>query len=521
MIDTDQWSMADMLRGRARAQPAHSAVVFEGRTTTYGQLDAHTSRVAQGLIAFGIAPGARTAVLDFNSDRYVEVYFGTVKARATMVGINARLAPPEVVYVANDAHVEVLFVGAEHYALVEGIERELRTVRHIVALDGGHSRWPAYAEWRDAQSARDPGLAADPDDDCIQLYTSGTTGHPKGVCHTHRTWGACLRAVTSCNWGRYDSSTVLLICMPQFHVAGFNMTCFALNAGGTAVIMRKVDPAEILRLVPRHGVTDSLWVPAIMLAILSLPQAADTDFSSLRTISYGAAPIAADLLDQAQRTFRCGFVHLYGLTENAGCGTQLSADMHDPKLGKLRTVGKPYPGLELRVVDAEGKDLPPGKVGEIVMRAPWTMRGYWRNPEATRDAVREGWLHSGDAGYLDEDGYLYIFDRVKDMIITGGENVYPAEVENALFGHADVADVAVIGVPDEKWGEAVKAIVVPKPGAKLDVEDVLRFARTRIAGYKVPKSIDLVEALPRNASGKVLRRTLREPYWKGQERRVH
>lgn len=520
MSREQHWTMAQIVREGARRHPEATALLFEDRSTSYRDLDVRSSQVAQGLIAWGLRPQARTAILDFNSERYAEVYFGAVKANACHVGINARLAGPEIAWIIQDAGVEVLFVGAEHHALVASLEPELASVRHIVALQGGHGRWPDYRAWRESQPCADPRRPIAADDDCIQLYTSGTTGHPKGVCHTHRTWGASLRAVRRTDWGRYRRDSVVLVCSPLFHVAGFNMACFALGGGGMVVIARKADAAQLLRLIVRHRVTDVLFVPAILPAMLALPEAGTADFSSLRTISYGAAPIAPDLLDRAHATFGCGFVHLYGLTENCGCGTHLPAALHDPQLGKLRSCGRPYEGLELRVVDAQGRELRAGEVGEVIMRAPWTMRGYWRQPDATAAAVREGWLHSGDAGFLDADGYLYIHDRVKDMIVTGGENVYPAEVEAALAGHPAVAEVAVIGVPDAKWGEAVKAIVVLRPGASLEVEDLQRYARTRIAGYKVPRSVEVADALPRNASGKVLRRTLREPWWRGHERRV-
>jgi acyl-CoA synthetase (AMP-forming)/AMP-acid ligase II len=282
-----------------------------------------------------------------------------------------------------------------------------------------------------------------------------------------------------------------------------------------------VDPAQILDLIPRYGINNAFFVPAVMLFMLQHPKVKETDFSSLRRLYYGASPIAEDLLTQARAVFGCQFFQLYGLTETVGAATCLPDAAHDPALGKLRACGLPYPGIEIRVVDEQGADVPAGSVGEVVIRSGVVMKGYWGRAEATAEAIRDGWFYTGDAGYLDAEGYLFIHDRVKDMIVSGSENIYPAEVENAVFGHPAVADVAVIGVPDEKWGEAVKAIVVVKPGESLAVEDLIAFARTRIAGYKVPKSVDFVSALPRNPSGKVLRRELREPYWKDRDRRVN
>ena len=516
----NSWSMADVLRLQARTRPQHAAFVYLGEELTYLELNERANRVANALSAAGARCLSRVAVLDFNSCKYFEVFYGCCKADCTMVGVNARLAAPEVAYILNDSAAAVLFVGREHYAMIGKIEAQLEQVRLIVALDGGHDRWIGYEHWRDSHSGADPTLAIDPNHDVIQLYTSGTTGHPKGVCHTHRTWRLMADAGRAAGWGGFGPDSVTFVCLPLFHVAGFNLCTLTLNGGGTIVLTRKMDVEEILQFIPRYRVTDTLFVPAMILNIVSHPRAAHTDFSSMRLISYGAAPIAEDLLRAARALFGCGFVHLYGLTENLGMATYLPPEMHEPALGKLRSCGRAYPGLALKVVDSAGAELPAGQVGEIVVRCEWIMRGYWRNDAATAATVKDGWLHTGDAGFRDADGYLYIHDRVKDMIVTGGENVYPAEVENALFGHPAIADVAVVGVPDEKWGEAVKAIVVLKPGLALDMDDILSFARQRIAGYKLPKSIDVIDALPRNASGKVLRRELREQFWRGRTRQV-
>jgi fatty-acyl-CoA synthase len=261
-------------------------------------------------------------------------------------------------------------------------------------------------------------------------------------------------------------------------------------------------------------------VPAVILFILQQPNIDAADVSSVRQVIYGAAPIAEELLVQAAAKFQCDFVQVYGLTETTGGGTNLKPEDHDPARNKLRSCGKPNAGVEVLIVDEDGQEVAQGEVGEIVLRGATIMKGYWNKPDATREAIKKDWFYTGDAGFLDAEGYVFIHDRVKDMIVSGGENVYPAEVENALFAHPDIADVAVIGVPDEKWGEAVKACVVAAPGKELSEQEIIDFARARIAGYKLPKSVDFIEALPRNPSGKILRRELREPYWEGQERRV-
>jgi acyl-CoA synthetase (AMP-forming)/AMP-acid ligase II len=308
--------------------------------------------------------------------------------------------------------------------------------------------------------------------------------------------------------------------MPIFHVAGTNMGLATLAQGAKGVVMKEVNPTEILDLIPRYRIKTAFLVPAVILMLVQHPKLQASDISSLESMFYGASPIAEDLLKKAQEVFKgCGFTQLYGLTETVGAATALQPSDHVGKL--LRSCGKPYPDIDVAVLDADGAPVATGEVGEIAIRGGVVMKGYWNKPEATASAIRGGWFYSGDAGYFDADGFLYIHDRMKDMIVSGGENIYPAEVENAVFGHPAVADVAVIGVPDAKWGEAVKAIVVLKAGASATPEEIIAFTRARIAGYKTPKSVDFAAALPRNPSGKILRRELREPYWAGRDRRVN
>ncbi|HTQ14760.1 MAG TPA: long-chain-fatty-acid--CoA ligase [Rhizomicrobium sp.] len=514
-------SVADVPRIHGRERPGHVALDFDGRTTTYGELDIHSSRVAQGLIAAGARPGARVGYLGKNCDRYFEVLLGAFKARAVIVGVNWRLAAPEIAYVLNDAGCETLFVGRDYYAAMEQVLPQCPGLKTVVAMDSGHRAWPDYAEWRDAQAGADPMLPIRADDDVIQLYTSGTTGHPKGVQLTNANYLAIFGCLSSMPIGNYEPDDVVLVAMPIFHVAGVNIGLLTLAQGAHAVILRDIDAGEILRLIETKKISYAFLVPAVILFLLQHPRAVATDFSSLKNISYGASPISDDVLLRAQKSFGCEFMQLYGLTETTGGGTYLAPEDHEPARGKLRSCGRPAPGHQIRVVDGEGRTLGPREVGEILIKAPNVMKGYWNRAEATAGSIRDNWFHTGDAGFFDEDGYLYIHDRVKDMIVSGGENIYPAEVENALFGHPGVADAAVIGVPDEKWGEAVKAIVVKKEGTSPSAAEIVAWARERIAGYKLPKSVDFVEAIPRNPSGKVLRRELRKPYWEGRDRQVN
>jgi fatty-acyl-CoA synthase len=412
-------------------------------------------------------------------------------------------------------------VGREFAAAIDKVLPDCPKLKAVIAVDGGHPRWTGYESWRDAQPCRDPMLPVAPDDDVIQLYTSGTTGHPKGVQLTNANYLGIMECGEAMGLAVYTPDDVVLVAMPFFHVAGVNIGLLALSQGARCIVLGDIDPQRILTLIQTKRITYAFLVPAVILFLTQQPNARDIDFSSLKVMSYGASPIAEELLRTAQAIMGCGFMQVYGLTETTGAGTFLPPEDHDAALGKLRSCGKPAPGVEIRVVGGDGGVLSPREVGEIQIKGSTVMKGYWNKPDATRKSIAESWFATGDAGYFDEEGYLYIHDRVKDMIVSGGENIYPAEVENAVFGHPAVADVAVIGVPDEKWGEAVKAIVVRKQGAEVSEAEIIAFARERIAGYKLPKSVAFADALPRNPSGKILRRELRQPYWEGRERQVN
>jgi long-chain acyl-CoA synthetase len=311
--------------------------------------------------------------------------------------------------------------------------------------------------------------------------------------------------------------------MPVFHIAGAGWGFFGLYNGAKNIVLSEFTPQSALETIATHRVTKLVLVPAAIKFLIEHPAAATTDFSSLKYVLYGASPIPLELLKNAMRVLKCGFVQVYGMTETTGAITYLPPEDHDPKGNeRMRSAGKPMPGVEVKIVDGEGRPRPTGEIGEVCIRSVQNMKGYWHLPAETAKTLdAEGWVHSGDAGFVDAGGYLFIHDRVKDMIVSGGENVYPAEVESAIFGHPAVADVAVIGVPDDTWGEAVKAVVVLKPGAKAAPDDIIAFARERIAGYKCPKSVDFIAALPRNPTGKILKRELRAHYWEGRERQVN
>ena len=512
--------LADIVRVHARERRDATAIAFEGRKTSYAGLDRAASQVANGLLSKGLRPQARVAHLDKSSDLFFELLFGVAKANGVMVSVNWRLAPPEILHIINDAEAEMLFVGEEYIPVIEKIRDELKTVRAIVTLGIRHGAWEEFTAWRDLQAVADPQLPARLQDTAVQFYTSGTTGLPKGAELTNANF-AWMFPLWTKSW-LLAPGVPNLVCLPMFHIGGAGWGIAGLFAGATNHVVREFVPAVILKTIQRERLQVMLLVPAMILFLVQAPQIRETDLSSLRLIVYGAAPIPVDLLKQAMGIFPCGFQQVYGLTETTGAITLLPPEDHDPSdPKKLLSCGYAQTGVELRIVDDAGKDLPLGQVGEIAIRSPQVMHGYWRLPDATKRAIQGDWFFSGDAGYLDDKGYLFIYDRVKDMIVSGGENIYPAEVESALFGHPDVADVAVIGVPDDRWGEAVKAVVVKKPGAGVTAGELIAWARERIAGYKLPKSVDFIEALPRNPTGKILKRELRLPYWGDKVRQVN
>jgi fatty-acyl-CoA synthase len=516
-------NLADMVRERAKALGEAAAYEFEGRRTSFAAFDRNTNRVANALKALGVKPGERITYLGKNSEAYFELLLGAMKANVVMAPVNWRLAGPEVAFIVEDCKAPVLFVGPELITLVKAIREQIPSVRSIITTEGGAPEWPDYTAWRDAESADDPEVAITPQDIAIQLYTSGTTGKPKGAMLSHANFlNLTANDAEKPDWNKWSNDDVSLIAMPIFHIGGSGWGVTNLYHGAKGVIAREFDPTRILDFFEQHGITKLFMVPAAMQFVVRQPRARQVDFSRLKYMLYGASPIPAALLKECIDVFKCGFVQMYGMTETTGTIVALPPEDHVEGLERMRSAGKALPGIELAILDPDGKPLPPRQVGEIATRSGSNMVGYWNLPEATaRTLGKDGWLRTGDAGYMDEDGYLYIHDRIKDMIISGGENIYPAEVESALCDHPDVAEAAVIGIPDEQWGEAVKAVVVMKQGKSTTATDIINFTRTRIAGFKTPKSVDFLDALPRNPSGKILRRHLRDPYWVGKDRQVN
>jgi acyl-CoA synthetase (AMP-forming)/AMP-acid ligase II len=516
-------TLADMSRFHARARGDRPALVFGERTTTFAELDRAASRVANALLALGLEPGARCATLTRDSDHVYELQLGIAKARGVIQGINWRLAPPEIEYIAGDGGAEVLFADAESLGRVEELLPRLARLKHVITTSGSHPRWPAYVEWRDAASDADPLLPADPEEVVVQMHTSGTTGHPKGVMLANRSFFAVIRSMHAAgdDWIGFTERDVSLQCFPLFHIGGLWWAVTGLNAGACNVVQDAFVAHQALALIERHRVTKACLVPAMLGMMLAEPACRTADFKSLTHIVYGGSPIPTPLLKDALATFGCRFGQIYGLTETGNTAVFLRERDHlDLASERLKSAGRPYPGVEAKIVDEQGHELPARAVGEICLRSPANMLGYWNRPEATAETLRDGWVHTGDAGFLDEQGYVFVCDRVKDMILYAGENVYPAEVESALMAHPAVAECAVIGVPHERWGEEIKAVVVLKPGAAAKPHEILAVARGQIAPFKIPKSVDFIDALPRTPSGKIQKAKLRAPYWEGRERKI-
>jgi long-chain acyl-CoA synthetase len=515
-------SIANIVRRFAAETPDGTAIKFGDRRVSWRELDHRSTRAAAGLQASGISPQQRVAFLAKNCLEYFEVSFGAAKLNAVVVAVNWRLTPAEIAYTINDAGANVLIVGPDFFGTVAELEPNLTAPTQIIAI-GEHPEWPSYENWLGPSSARDHAVPVQDEDICSQLYTSGTTGLPKGVLTSNANLFSLLGKVQAA-W-RFDRTSVNLVCMPLFHIAGCEWALAGMEVGAASILVRDFDPAQILELMQAEGVTNALFVPAMLGFMARVPGAEACRLPALRSIVYGASPITNETLLAAMRVFKCEFVQVYGMTETTGAITELTAADHDPsgpKAHLLRSAGKPFPWVELRIVDGEGRDCPVGEVGELWTRSGQNMQGYWNKPEETNATITtDGWLKTGDAGYLDADGYVFLTDRVKDMIVSGGENIYPAEIENVLAGHPAVAEVAVIGVPDEKWGETVKAVIAAKPAEAVTAADILAYGKAHLAGYKCPTSVDFVAALPRNPSGKVLKKDLRAPYWAGKARRIN
>lgn len=504
---------ADIPRLGALHCPERTALVFaeRGRSMSYRELDRRSDAFVALLHARGIRTGERIAYLGRNNDLYFPVLFGAIRAGVVLVPLNWRLAAPEIAYQLADSESRLLLCDADFVATAQDAMRELPQPPELILVDSDNA--PCLQTLLDGPAA--PSARAYAEDQVIALlYTSGTTGSPKGVMFSHHGLSiARLCELQMPGIAHLGEGCICLSAMPSFHSGGLAWVLMGLIRKGTVVLTADPSADNMLRLFRDYRIEHTFIVPTVLRAIVDRLAASGEAAPPIRGMFYGAMAIGESLLHEAIATFGCAFGQFFGMTENTGSVTYLDPADHDPARPQLlRSVGKPYPGMSVEIRDADRRVLGRGEHGEIWVRSPTTTPGYWNKPEKTREALHNGWYATGDGGYVDDDGFLYLTDRIKDMIVSGGENIYPAEVEEALRQHPAVLDVAVISIPDRRWGEAVTAVVELRPGQNASVPELDGFARTRIAAYKCPKHFRFIDVLPRTASGKVRRVELRERY---------
>jgi len=518
------FSLTQGLRRAVQIKPDAVSTSFSSRRRTWRQTLERVACVAGAISALGVHRGDRVAILALNSDRYFELMYALPWIGAVLVPINTRLAAPEIEYILNDSGAVALFVDGAMAHHLTALDGKIPSVREVVWLDDISSPDGIlhYEDLTAYDAAEDVGAASD--DLAGLFYTGGTTGRSKGVMLTHTNLVAnAMNAVAGIG---FNTDTAYIHSGPMFHLADGASTFGVTLAGGRHAFVPRFEPVEVLQTIASEKVTHAQFVPTMINMIVNHPRFGEFDISTLSLILYGASPMPEGVLRKALQLMpHVRLMHAYGMTEAAPIVTLLDpryTTLDGPFAGRLKSCGQAAPGCEVKVVGPDRKELPRGATGELAIRGANIMKGYWNKPAETAAVLADGWYYSGDGAYMDDEGFVYIVDRLKDMIISGGENVYSAEVENAISLMAGVAEVAVIGVPDERWGERVHAIVVPKHGTTLTADAVMEHCRERIAGYKCPKSVDFRDtALPLSGAGKVLKRDLREPYWKGFTKAVN
>ena len=508
----------DYLTFFAREQPDAPCLVLDDRVLSYSQLQERSHQLANALLQAGLQQGERFTFLGRNSIETVIAYLAGSIAGLVPVPLNWRLAPPEWEYIVRDAHARLAIVEQEFCNGMDSIREHFPEMCAWISIGPpAATGWTDFEEFCSGHATTGPRTQIDEHDVFYQMYTSGTTGRPKGAMLTH--YSVISNAMQTMPYFKdvMGPGKKTLIVMPMFHAGAASFVIGSLFSGSTMVIHRDFSPQRVVDALSTQNINVVNLVPAMIQAMLvHVPDLAERDFSTLEAAIYGASSISESTLRRAMEIFTCDFYQGFGQTESSACITFLTAQDHRRALeGKpelLLSAGRALVGTDLRIVDAEDRELPRGESGEIVMRGPQMMRAYWNMPQATTETLRNGWLHTGDVGMMDEEGYLYVLDRIKDMIVSGGENVYPREVENILLEHPAIADAAVIGLPDEKYGEAVMAVVVLRQGAALEMDDLLEYCRGKLGGFKIPRQMKVVSELPRNPSGKVLKKDLRETY---------
>ncbi|MCL6612736.1 MAG: long-chain-fatty-acid--CoA ligase [Peptococcaceae bacterium] len=502
--------IGEILAGNSRKYPDKTAFKEGNRSFTYSQYNFRVNKLASAFRELGIGRGDKVAVLLFNSIEVMDCYFALAKLGAVAVPVNFRFVGPEIAYIVDNSDSVALVFDGSFEKVIDAARGEMPRVRHFIAVPGpGETSFALdYNELLDGGSGVEPLVRVEENDPAFIMYTSGTTGRPKGAVLSHK--NLYSNVVFNLVERPAGHGEVYLCVPPLFHVAALIMTLQMVFLGATTIIHRTFDPRAVMETVAGEKVTSLFLVPAMWNFLVQIPNLDQYDVSSVKTAITGAAIMPLNLKKRLLQVFPgLQLYDAFGQTEMSPVTTLLKpADT----LRKPTSVGRPIVGVEVRVVDSEGNDVPVGEVGEIVYRGPCMLQEYYKNPQATREAIVDGWFHSGDLVRMDEEGFVYVVDRKKDMVISGGENVYPAEVEEVLYRHEKILEAAVIGVPSDKWGEAVHAVVVPKPGQTLTEEEVISFCAANLAGYKKPRSVEFVDALPRNAAGKVLKTRLREKH---------
>lgn len=514
--------LGDVIERNARCYRDHPAFLFEGRRISHGEFAGRVRRLCNALIGLGLERGDRIAILAQNCPEYLEAYAAAGTCGFSAVGINYRLGLADQAAILRDCEPGLLIYEPEYAEAVTALRPALPAHAKVLCLGAGQGAG-SYECVLAGASTQAPPWRAQAHDTMLLIYTSGTTGAPKGVMLANggQVEQARMLALTHAS-GQDDR---MLIVMPLYHIGGTTELLSYLISGATIVLHRRFDAGEILASIAAHRVTSAHFAPVMIQALVDAQAAAPVDVSSLRVVCYASAPMSVALSRLARATFGPIFMQTYGMTEH-GPGTVLLKHQHLPdgspsEAARMASAGQPILGVDVRIVDDSGAVLAEGEIGEIQMRSAAVMQGYWGKPEETAAALADGWMKTGDIGYVDPDGYLFIVDRKKDMIISGGENIYSREVEEALLLHPAVREAAVIGVPDEKWGESVKAFVALKPGAQADEAGLIQHCRDRIASYKKPRSVEFMDALPRMAStSKIDKKALRAPYWLKAGRQV-
>jgi acyl-CoA synthetase (AMP-forming)/AMP-acid ligase II len=516
--------ITSMIRRAAQVNPNGTATIFEDRQQSWSQMLDRVARLAGALQKQGMKPGDRVALLSLNSDRFIEYFFAVVWGGGAMMPMNIRWAASECAFALNDAGAEILIVDEAfkgHTAEIKAQVSGLKTI--IYCGDAATPEGMLNYEEILAAATPAPDAGRSGDDLAGVFYTGGTTGFPKGVMLSHSNF--YVGGISNAHEINMQEGTIYLHAAPMFHIADLVWFSAITFMAGTHVVIPMFTPDGTLAAIEKHQPSQILLVPVMLQMILQSEKLAQTDVSSLREIAYGASPITEAVLIKAFAQFpNASFIQAFGQTELSPVATILPTEYHvteGPKAGKLRSAGRATYVCEIRIVDEQNVEVPRGDVGQIAVKGPTTMLGYWNNPKVTAETIIDGWVMTGDAGYMDDEGFIFLMDRVKDMIVSGGENVYSAEVENALGQHPAVATSAVIGIPSEQWGESVHALVILHPGAEVSTTELQAHCHGLIAGYKCPRSIDYrTEPLPLSGANKVLKTELRKPFWEGRDRQI-